>query len=612
MSCNSITYPPLEDPRGLTGGGYVGQRPDPWDLDDFNWGWTVQSIGPYVPSDPVDPATPVGDEPDFTGDLTYVKPDPPYVFGGGWINPPSYGKKPTLDAVDPGFSGAKQPDEFDGTHPGVVDDPTVIVISDITSLTPTPTSSLPTISDPADIGTIEFDADPFTGIRPDPLITVDPNNFSYVPEEYTETVLDDVATKILAMLSGGVVISEAAWLQMYNQHIERDEVSSVRAIEEATEGFASRGWSMPGGALNKTILDVQQKTLNARSEANRDLTIKRADMEMDTVKFAVAQGIAAEQIYKEIFIAVEDNKYKAEELEAKIALQFIEVKIALLNAQVALYQADASVYKTHIEAELARLSSFELKLKKESLDLEADTTRVQKYEAELKKLGLAIEAHNAQINTTKERIDYERLELEHFGTKIKTYVEEAKVYGIEWDGYKSAMQGEIAKVDYYKTQIQAYGAELDAYNSVIQGEKTRIESEAIIIQGYIDKMKGDVQRYSIEADAEIKRIGVVAEGFKQETEAYKASIAYYGERVRAYTADTQASITNNKASAEIGLANAQLIAGQLGAITKLHYSAQETIAKIEAQIEASSLGQFNAKTSMNYSSSQRFATDCSS
>ncbi|RLC97720.1 MAG: hypothetical protein DRI46_12495, partial [Chloroflexi bacterium] len=469
---------------------------------------------------------------------------------------------------------------------------------------------LPDIEDPSTIGPIVLDIPDFEGVRPDTTIDVIQGDYSYTPSEYEEVLLSDLTDEIHRMLGGELVLPEAAWRQIYTRTIENSDNASAVMLDEAANEYAARGWSTPGGVLNKRIREAQQKAQDAKASTNREIFIKRADMEVDTVKFAVAQGIAVEQLYLSVWTTIEGNKIRAVELAVQTAISFLNVQVAVLNAQVAAYQADASVYKTLIEAEVAKLEQYRIEIQLEQLELEADKIRIEAYNSDLKRVATLIEHHNSQVNTVRVRIETEKLAFDAYAIKMQGYLGRVQAYSAEWDGYAAGMRGEVAKTENYKARVQAYGAEVDAYRALIQGEGVRIDAEAKIAQMDIERMNGDIKRYLGQSEAEINRIEAQVNLYDTEIKGYGADVDYFDAQVNQYSADIQGSIANAKASQDTALANAQLYAGQMESIARLNLSASETVAKIEAQITASEFGQFSAHTSKGSSVSKSYSKNC--
>jgi hypothetical protein len=98
--------------------------------------------------------------------------------------------------------------------------------------------------------------------------------------------LDPLMTTILngEIVSG--VTQEIMWERAKAQGI-RD---AARAESEAVAQWASRGFSLPGGALNKQIMMVQQDLMFTNADLAAQQALKALDLQVDAVKFAADVG----------------------------------------------------------------------------------------------------------------------------------------------------------------------------------------------------------------------------------------------------------------------------------------------------------------------------------
>jgi len=585
--CNNSYAPTLVDPRTLSGGSVSlwGYEEPVVGLGDFSW-------VPYYP--PAYDAPDTIGHPDGAGNapgapaFDYSTPLSPYIASGGTITPVQVEDPPTLDEQSPDYVAPDKPGAFTELQPGmdVIDVPSV---EDAPSVA---ISALPAISDPSEINAITIDD--FDGIRPNTDITIPTLDISYDPGAYSDTILDETVVEIRRMLGGDIGIPDSVWQQIYYRFFDREEESIYRSIEEANTEISANGWSGFGGTLNKAIRDAQQRGQNARSAANREVMIKRADLEMESIKFAITQGVAAEQIYASIFTAVEDARYKAADLEGRLAIQFLQYQVAVINAQITAFQADAEIYRTVLETKVAQLDA---EIKKESLNLEVDKTRLMVIDTEIKGLALQIDRHNSQISGVAQKISGEQLKFGKYSGLLNGYSEYVKLHGFEFDRYKTEMDGESIKGGFYKNIVQAHSEEIKGWLGTVEAEGIRVDAEIKTLAHDINRMTGDVQRFAVESQSEVGRLNVRSSFFDSEVRAHGSDVSNFGVKADLYKTDSQAYMENARAIASNNVEAVRMLAQQMEAIQTMSLSAEETIARVNGQIEASRIGQFSASTS---------------
>lgn len=77
---------------------------------------------------------------------------------------------------------------------------------------------------------------------------------------------------------------------IYSRARDRQNQESFMLEQDAVDGFASMGFTMPSGHLNAVLRSVREKSYDAIAQQNRDIAIEQAKIRLDTLKFAVEQA----------------------------------------------------------------------------------------------------------------------------------------------------------------------------------------------------------------------------------------------------------------------------------------------------------------------------------
>jgi hypothetical protein len=97
------------------------------------------------------------------------------------------------------------------------------------------------------------------------------------------------------ILNGGRGIPANIEAMIWAKAVDR-EIGETRKMEfEALNGLASRGFSIPTGALAHRLMMVQQEAADKARSLSRDIAIKVFDAYREDVKFAVEQGTKVRQ-----------------------------------------------------------------------------------------------------------------------------------------------------------------------------------------------------------------------------------------------------------------------------------------------------------------------------
>lgn len=116
---------------------------------------------------------------------------------------------------------------------------------------------------------------------------------------------------LLNAINNGKGLPVAVEQQIWDRARQRDTQEALRLEQEAIDGYAARGFSLPPGALAARILAVQQAASEKSSQTNRDVAIKQAEIMIDVSKYAL-------QLTTELRLGV-----------ARVAADFIRMAIAI-------------------------------------------------------------------------------------------------------------------------------------------------------------------------------------------------------------------------------------------------------------------------------------------
>lgn len=90
---------------------------------------------------------------------------------------------------------------------------------------------------------------------------------------------------------GGTGIAPAVEDQIWQRGRDRVITDGLRVENQTLDGFASRGFSLPPGALAASLQAVRFEQLLKTQEFSRDVAIRQADIEIENLRFAVEKAI---------------------------------------------------------------------------------------------------------------------------------------------------------------------------------------------------------------------------------------------------------------------------------------------------------------------------------
>lgn len=151
------------------------------------------------------------------------------------------------------------------------------------------------------------------------------------------------------ILNGATGIPSSVENQIWDRSRSREVLEGARLSDEATATFAARGFSIPSGALAGRLSEVQQSVADKISTHSRDVAIKQAEIQIETIKFAIAQAL--DYRMKSINAALDywRGYLMPEEIAARKAAVTADLKFKFYNTAVQMYQADIQLYAQQVQ-----------------------------------------------------------------------------------------------------------------------------------------------------------------------------------------------------------------------------------------------------------------------
>ncbi len=168
--------------------------------------------------------------------------------------------------------------------------------------------------------------------------------------DLTETCDDWLQNTIT---NGGTGIPFAIERAIWDRARGREMIEAVRMEQEAVNQFASRGFSMPPGAMAYRMMEIQQDAANKSSTLSRDIAVKNVEIEIANIKFAIEQGL---QVRFGVLKALNDYLQlllKKTETNIDYAKAVTDVKSKLLAAASDYYRA--MIAEANLEVQVMQL-----------------------------------------------------------------------------------------------------------------------------------------------------------------------------------------------------------------------------------------------------------------
>lgn len=537
-------------------------------------------------------------------DIPNLSPDLAYTSPGAAPNAPAVNTNYNIAAVAPGgFNGVEptlnlpnKPGPLAAQVPG--DAPTV---SDVT-LPATPSIDLP--ADPVLQGIVIPEVPELTLPTFEveiPTIEFEPpsGDFNFSEPGYDSVLLDKVTAAICDLVAGGGGVDPAIERQIYDRDRTRIHETSFKARQEAMEDWSSRGFTLPGGEIEGKLCDLRRTELVESNKLSRDVAIKSHDVAIENFRFAIQQGIALETQLMGLYNNIYQRALEVERLTAEIAINFFNAQVNQFNAQVALVEVQATVFKARVEAELAKVQIFREQVEAQKAIADVDEALVRAYAEKVKATLAVVDIYRAQLEGVKTQVDVDRARIDAFKSTVDVYTAQVDAKRSEYVGYGEEVRAEGFKFEAFKASVDAYVGRIQGYAAQVDGESTaeklKFDAERLKLQGFQAKLEGFVQQ----VQAEATRIQAEASALGATGQIASAYASVEQSRVSSDAAQINLGIEKGRSDTQFQIENNRVNIAHLENSTQQALEAMRTVSSVSAQLAAGAMSAINVAATMN-------------
>lgn len=550
----------------------------------------------------------------------FVLPDAPVAPDGMAMVLPALPVEPTITSVPglslpdaPSFAATMpainldiaRPDALSATiptEPTLIDVPIpaepTVALPDVPTLTSLEIPAAPTINLPsfiaelADAPSVDFDT-----------------SLSFTEPTYVSELLTVLKAKLLDWVNGASTGIEADVEQaIWDRGRAREDVNSLRSIDEVTRSFASRGFSMPPGALLTATMEVVQEAQNKNSSFSRDVAIKQADLEQSNRRFAVEQSWQVESGLLTYANQVAQRAFDLARFTLQTGIDVFRARVERFNAQVQAYRTEAEVYRARIEAEISIIEIYKAQLDGQRLVGEINMQQVEIYKSRIQAVNSMIELYNSKVNAANTKASINKTLIEGFGVRVQAYDSIVKAKASEYDAYATNVKAEISKSEVYKVQAEAYTGEVEGYAALVEARVKEIDANIRVNQEVpLELYKQRALVFGEVVRAESARVSALADLYRTDGSVYQsmasAEAARVGAQADGYRSESQLLLGRANVILDSAKANVQKVMTSIEMLTE----SIKAGAQVASQLAAASLSSVNLSgsisNSMGYSNS---------
>lgn len=400
---------------------------------------------------------------------------------------------------------------------------------------------------------------------------------------YQSEVLADLTAWVREHMQGGLGIPAAVEDALFARARERESAEAHRAVQEAVDTWAARGFTMPHGMLVKQTNAAHEQSRLKAAELNRDIWAEATKMQIESIRFAVQQGVALEQLIQNAHQNMCNRLFESAKFLAQGMLEVYRAKVSAFEARCKAFDALVAQYKAHVDGVMAYYEGFKAQIQGAIAQGQLNEQLVEVYKAGIMAEQAKVEVFASQMKAAAVEAEVIKAQFDGYRADVQAFAELVGAEKAKFDVYTAQVNGETAKAQVVEARVRGYAAQMQGYAA---GAEVVLKQEQIVIENNRNKVQeflAGIERFKAEAQKEMAFGQYEIEAFKGQVAAYEA-----GARMDAAHAELQVRVAESQQRTNIAFSE----------MAQKHYEAKinEAVQRANIALEsAKAQGQFSAQ-----------------
>ena len=427
---------------------------------------------------------------------------------------------------------------------------------------------------------------------------------NWVEPTYASILYDELIGKVRAWMQGGTGLPAHIEDALFSRARERDSAETRRAVQEAVDTWAARGFSMPPGMLVAQTNAVREQGRLKAAELNRDILAQAAQWEIENLRFAVTQGIALEQLTQNLHENMAKRMFEVARFNAEMRINVFNAQVSLFNAQNAAFATLAQVYRTKLDGALAKLQAYRAAIEAQQAIGQLNQQKVEVFKARLQSVQTSADLFTAMMKGAEVRASVIAKEFDAYRTRVQAYAEQVGAEKVKFDAYESQVKGETAKAGMFEAQSRAYASTVQAIANKadlkVKEAQLRMDGARLKLQSF----ETNVGAYRAQMDAGLAQLRQQVEVFQSKVQAWQseAQVNVSANEVQMRYADMHTR--SNIAYAEMFIGRYQANIQKAVQQAQIALEAAKAMGQYSAQLAAGAMSAMNVSAGISGSGTQ--------
>ncbi len=380
---------------------------------------------------------------------------------------------------------------------------------------------------------------------------VDSQLAKYNPQYHIQMAA--IEAQLTKYLQGGTGLKPEVEDAIYSRSRSKNDAEARRVRDQALNDAATRGFTLPTGALMSAMQQARQAGADNNNKAATEIVVMQAEMEQKNLQFAVTTSTALRNTmvqatlgYMQTLVQINGQALDCAKMILNSVIETYNLSLKLFGARLDVFKSEVSLYETKLKIVTIKLDIYRGELSALESLINVDRLKIDIYKAKIDSLMSLANMYRTQIETVTTRASLEKLKLELFQVQVQSYSSMVSAKNSEWQGFSAQINGQQAQAGLYSAQVSGYSA-------TIQGIKTKIEAQSEVIRAQIstNQAAADQVKTSASLFQSIVQARSTETGVKLELE--KLKLSSYSEKLRSQLSSAQLDLDYYKSKNGIAL-----------------------------------------------------------
>lgn len=432
-----------------------------------------------------------------------------------------------------------------------------------------------------------------------------PTGFNWESSPYNSEIWETFLQKVLKGLNeGGTGLAPEVEQAIYNRAVYRQQIENDRAVRNAENYFAAKGFTLPPGAVASRVQEISIEILRANTDLNEKIAIGQAELAQKNEHFYVEIARQAEVILREFFSTQENRMLEAAKTTVLMSIEVFKAYISKQSLQIEIYRSHLLTYTESIKATLARVDIYKAEIEAVIAASNLQRTRVELYSAQVGALEVLGKFYNTRLQSVELAQKVENTKIDIFKIEVEAYSAQLAAEKNKVDIFSALNEAERTKAVTFGEKVKARISELEAKKIQFELQVQQLNAVVQSNSAELERYNSELSAYSIQVDSKAKEVGAYVEAYKAEISAYIAENSSYDSYYSAKIKEADLAIQEAKLNLDLQIANISAKNDSFQAIKKLQLGATEGVMNVSSQLTASALSAVNASASFGYSGNE--------